>query len=437
MKPSLQLNMKQTQSLSPKLQQAIRLLQLSASELDAEIKAALDTNPLLELDVDTDNVSSGTGKSEFNEEFGSSNDPNLHDYLYWQLNLTPLSDRDHIIALNLIDSIDETGYLGATVDEILLGIKNNHPLAFAELDKSEVLAVLHRIQQFDPPGIGAQNLAECMLLQLEYVDIAHELRALCKVIINEHLALLARKELAQIKKLMQIDNATLNAIIAQIKLLHPKPGLIISPSTAEFIIPDVVAEKINQRWQVSLNPNLTQHLRINANYAQIMRSATNAQTSSALRKQYLEAQWLLDSIKNRNLTLLNVTAYIVQFQNDFMEYGETRMRPLILQAVAQDLGLSESTISRITTRKYLHTPRGTYELKFFFSNKIQGDLGECSSTAVKAIIKELINAENPAQPLSDQAIRDLIMQQGINIARRTVTKYREALGISASNLRGA
>lgn len=437
MKPILQMTIKQSLSLSPKLQQAIRLLQLSASELDSEIKAALDNNPLLEIVENWDEqIATPSTECSYDAHTAYNNTPSLHDYLHWQLNLTHLSDRDHVIAITIIDSINEDGYLDCNLEEILQGIKHNYP-EFYELDLAEVLAVLHRIQQFDPAGIGARDLIECMILQVQALEILPQLRTLCMVLIKSHLELLANKDFTNLKKLLQINDQELTQVIDQIKRLHPKPGMIIAPDTTEYILPDVLVEKHNNIWQISLNSNLTQQLRINSNYTRLMRHATNEFQSAALRKQYAEAQWLLDSIKNRNVTLLKVAGYIVRYQNAFLEHGEARMRPLTLQVIAQDLGLSESTISRITSRKYMHTPRGTYELKFFFSSQVAGAMGEnCSSIAVKAIIKQLISQETRDQPLSDQDLANLIAQRGINIARRTVAKYREALGIQSSNQRG-
>lgn len=439
MKSSLGLQLKQALSLSPKLQQAIRLLQLSANELEAEIKAALDTNPLLEIDHQFEDSHWSAAYQERQDLHNFiSEEPNLQDYLLWQLNLTPFSDRDHIIAITIIDAINDDGYLSLAIEDIWLGIRSNYPDQFNELELSEVMAVLHRIQQFDPAGIGAGDLAECMLLQLNALEISPELQALCKTLIKDHLELIARKEYAQIKRIMQVCDKDLHNAITQIKHLNPRPGSIITATNIEYITPDISVEKNGSLWQVNLHAHISQSLRINTNYAALMSNANNEFASASLRKQHAEAQWLLESIKNRNLTLLKVATYIVQYQNEFLEKGEAFMRPLTLQVIARDLELSESTISRITTRKYLLTPRGTYELKYFFSSRISADGGEtCSSTAVKAIIKQLISEEEHEHPLSDQEITNIIEQRGINIARRTVTKYREALGIQSSNLRGA
>lgn len=437
MKPELHLNLKQNLSLSPKLQQAIRLLQLSTYELDAEIQTALDTNPLLEINYDEECATEYKNQPNFEVSSDLQHAPDLHDYLLWQLNLSPFSEHDYIIALTLIDSINEDGYLITDLEDIRCTLSAQYPTIFNELNHVAIQSVLDRVQQFDPLGVGARNISECMLLQIHALKIDAKLLNQCKLLINNYLDLLGKKHFAQLKEQMRINDTDLAAIIKQIKNLHPKPGLIFAAQNTEYLIPDVLAAKQNNLWNVSLNPTALPKLRINANYAQIMRHAQNAQDIMLLRKQYNEAQWLIDSIKNRNLTLLKVAQHIVQFQQDFLQHGEEKMRPLILQEVALALNLSESTISRITNKKYLHTPRGTYELKYFFSSNVITNAGElCSATAAKAIIKQLIAAEDSAQPLSDQEVTNLMAERGIIIARRTVAKYRESLGIQASNQRG-
>lgn len=435
----MQLTMKQSISFRPKLQQAVKLLQLSAQELDAEVQAALETNPLLEIndDLHDNTFEFSDADTTYDATINLHHTPDLQEYLLWQLNLTPLNQHDHVIAVNLLDSINEDGYLCADLNEILQSLKAQHAAMFAQSTLADLEAVLGKIQQFDPAGVGARTLSECMLLQLQTLQLDKKSGELCKKLILEHLNLLAKKDYLALKRHLLVNDNELSTIIQQIKRLNPRPGLIFAPNKTEYIIPDVIAEKIHGIWNITLNQSNMSKLRINANYVQLMRQAKNAHDSSALRKQFNEARWLIDSIQARNMTLLKVTNFIVQHQADFLEHGEEKMRPLKLQEISVALGLSESTISRITTKKYLHTPRGTFELKFFFSgnfaaNNIQG----CSAVAIKAIIKQIIREEPAQHRYSDQELTDLIAKRGIIIARRTVTKYRESLGIRASHQRG-
>lgn len=442
MKPSLQLTIKQTTNLSPKLRQAIELLQLSTSELDLEIKNALDSNPLLEINYEThddtqvdiiwEQIENNSLKGDYtNDQLVTiSAEPGLQDYLTWQLNLTPFTDRDRIIAITLIDSVNDDGYLCSTLNDIWHSLQNNYHNEFHELDINEISTVLHRLQQFDPLGIGARNLAECLLIQLKAAQIDKNLLAQCENLITNHIELLANKDLVTIKKLMNLNDNELQTVLLCIQNLNPKPGTIISQTKTEYTIPDVIARVVNNRWSVALNKDLHINLHINNNYT--------TSNNPYIRTQYNEAQWLLNSIKIRNITLLKVAGYIVQYQQKFLEHGDEMMRPLILQIVAQDLNLSESTISRITTKKYIYTPRGTFELKYFFSNNIaKSSSKDYSAIAIKAIIKELIKKENNNHPLSDQEITKIMAERGIVLARRTVAKYREALGFKSSNQRGA
>lgn len=441
MKPSLQLTTKQTLNLSPRLQQAVKLLQLSAYELDLEIKAALDSNPLLEVDEEApddtqvdiiwDQIESSQQKNDSSHEhlISISAEPALRDYLSWQLNLTQFTDRERVIAMTLIDSINDDGYLCTTLNDISRSLQDNYHEEFHALDLSEIATVLQRIQQFDPPGVAARDLSECLLIQLKSAQIDNKLMKNCEILITKHLELLAKKDFISIKKLISCNDQELEAVLACIQGLNPKPGSLIGQANTEYIVPDVIAQLINNRWSVALNKELHVNLRVNHNYIE--------SDNPYIRKQYNEAQWLLNSIKIRNITLLKVAGYIVQYQHKFFEYGESMMRPLILQVVANDLNLSESTISRITTKKYIYTPRGIFELKYFFSNNItRSPNKDYSAIAIKAIIKELISEENSKSPLSDQEITEIISARGIVLARRTVTKYREALGLRSSNQRG-
>lgn len=399
MKQVLGLQQKQQLKMTPKLQQAIKLLHLSASELEEEIKEELLKNPVL--------VRSDYPKppAEYTLDNIPEDDANLTDYLYWQMRLTPFSEIDQMIAINIIDGIDENGYLQTSINDICSCVSN--------VSIEDVTAVLHRIQQFDPVGVGSRNLQECLLLQTE--------DQLCIEIIENHIELLAQKKYSQIKKLMSIDSAQIEAAIAKITSLKPRPGnIILGNKKSEYVIPDVLVTKVSNKWIVSLNPDVNTILRINESYAK------------HLQQQHQDAKWLINSLQTRNETLLKVTNWIVKYQNDFLEEGAEFMRPLKLQSISAQLDLNESTISRITTNKFLHTPRGTFELKYFFSSQVSD---VCSSTAIKAIINKLISEEPANKPYSDEELRKLMTERNIRIARRTITKYRESLGILASTLR--
>ncbi len=440
MKLGLRQTTKQCLQLGYKMQQAIRLLQLSSAELDAEIKIALADNAMLELTEEYTAAEQINAAATMVGDWdnGTIQDPSLHDHLYWQINLTPFTNRDKTIAICIVDSINDAGYLSTSIEDLHNSLRQNYPEHFNDLEIAEVIAVLHRVQQFDPLGVGARDLQECLLIQLAALDTDSSLLNACKQLVTNHLELLGKKDYAQIIKLMQIDPKCF-AVIQKILLqLNPKPGTRIATNNVEFLIPDVIAQKVADHWLVKLNKNSIPNLRLNANYSSLKRSLVSERDAKFLHDQLNEAKWFIQSIQTRNNTLLKVASYIVRYQKDFLETGATQMRPLTLQQIANDLHLSESTISRITTRKYLHTPCGIYELKFFFSSHVVNMHGKhCSSTAVKAIIKRIIDQEAGKRRLSDQKIARIMANDGIIIARRTVTKYRESLGIQPSNQRGA
>lgn len=387
------------QKLSPKMQQAIKLLQLSALELEDEIEQLLDTNPVLER------VEQKRQINDYPLESIAAPAATLRDYLYWQMNLTPFSALDQQIALNIIDGIDEDGYLTVTLSDI----KNSLPDASTE----EITAVLHRIQQFDPCGVASRDLQECLMLQNK--------DPLCAEIISKHMDLLAKHQYRQIKKCMGLTDQQLENVINNIMQLHPRPGSkFCNVEKCEYIIPDIIVRNINDKLQVKLNPELQVKLKINDGYAQHMQN------------QFQEAKWLLNSLQIRDATLLAVSKWIVKYQTNFFASGEKQMLPLKMSDIARDLGLHESTISRICSNKYMHTPRGTLGLKYFFSTEVNTD---CSAIAIKAIIKELITNEQANKPYSDEEIRHQMAAQGIKIARRTISKYREAMGIQTSSQR--
>ena len=484
--------------MTPQLQQAIKLLQLSTLDLQQEIQEALESNPMLEvsegqdenpntqdpdlpgeapqnseypdadapqsaestpvemekndnlpddLPVDTgwDDVyqsapvgpTSGGGDSDNNEnllETRNAAGETLYDQLLWQLELTPFTDIDRTIAVSIIEAIDENGYLGLALEEIAETVQlNNHEY---DLELDEVVAVLHRIQQFEPPGVGAQNLQDCLLIQLRQLPEDTKWREEAILIIAEHIELLGNRDFNQLIRRSKLKEEKLKEVLRLIKTLSPQPGQAISTSHAEYVVPDVIVTKKNERWRVELNPAVAPRIRINSGYASLVRRADNSTDNSFLRDNLQEARWFIKSLQSRNETLLKVSTRIVEHQQGFFEYGEEAMKPLVLHEIAESVEMHESTISRVTSNKYMHTPRGVFELKYFFSSHVSTESGgECSSTAIRAIIKKLIAAENPKKPLSDNKITGILKEQKINVARRTIAKYREALSIPPSNER--
>lgn len=456
MKPSLQLNIGQSLTLTPQLQQAIRMLQLSTIDLQQEIQQAVEGNPMLEATpreekvpetkttseeypdfqwsqlYNTSNKSSNFNDSEFNFENQTTTTKNLRDHLLWQLELTPVSEIDHNIAMTIIDAINDDGFLTQTIEELYNSLKNPN----YALDLDEVEMVRHRILRFDPVGCGAVNLAETLLIQLEQLPKGHPDTELAKRLLQNDLTLLAQHNYKLLMKNYHVDDLTLDRALQIIQRLNPKPGSIIEQNNTEYIIPDLIVKKKSEGWVVSLNQACLPRLSINKFYSSMIQRANNSTDNQFLKNNLQEARWFLKSIQSRQETLLKVGRCIVDYQAEFFEFGDEAMKPLILNDVAQALDMHESTISRVTTQKFIHTPRGVFELKYFFSSHVGTDKGgECSSTAIRALIKKLIAAENRKKPLSDNKIALLIGEQGIQIARRTVAKYREALGILSSSER--
>ncbi|QIR13508.1 RNA polymerase factor sigma-54 [Shewanella aestuarii] len=490
MKASLQLKMGQHLTMTPQLQQAIRLLQLSSLELQQEIQQALDSNPLLEMEDefsplntekskdqsdtdfnevsvsaverDTSNVDTAESltKEQLPDELpmdtswdevytaspmsgsGSGNLPSddmpfqgetsegLYEHLEWQKNLTPFSETDLAIATAIIDAIDDTGYLTQSTEDILEAMGDEN----IELD--EVEAVLKRIQHFDPIGVASRDLRECLLIQLmQYApDTPHIENA--KLLIKDYLDLIAGRDFRTLMRKTKLKEDDLREAIELIQSLNPRPGAMISPPDDDYVIPDVSVTKKNGRWVVELNPDNMPKISINQHYASMARSTKNQADSQFIRGHLQEAKWFIKSLESRNDTLLKVANCIVQFQQGFFEYGEEAMKPMVLNDIAEAVEMHESTISRVTTQKYMHTPRGLFELKYFFSSHVStDDGGECSSTAIRAFIKKLVAAENQKKPLSDSKMAELLAEQGINVARRTIAKYREAMMIPPSNQR--
>ena len=471
MKQSLQLKMGQSLALTPQLQQAIKLLQLSTLDLQQAIEETLESNPLLEREEDGDSheetqssqsdvdfttpvaepnsadelpvdtrwedlmPSSAPPPSSPDGEMGQFADRDaepetLHDQLHWQLNLTRFSDTDHMIATAFIDAVDANGRLTQTPEEILDALQD------PEIEVDEVLAVLHRLQHFEPTGIFASDLRECLLLQLRQMDEEVPHRNTAGAIANRHLESIATADPRQLSRRLRTTPEDVIGALNLIRSLDPTPGASVGESTTEYIIPDVFVLRKDGHWRVELNPDIAPKLRINALYSELVGQTGSASDKSYVRENLQEAKFFMTSLHNRNETLLKVASKIVEHQREFLELGEEAMKPLILADIAQQIGMHESTVSRATTRKYMHTPRGIYELKFFFSSHVATiEGGERSSTAIKALIKKLVQGENTKKPLSDNKLGVLLEEQGIIVARRTVAKYREQLNIPPSNER--
>lgn len=454
--------------MTPQLQQAIRLLQLSTFELQSEIQEALESNPLLELEEPTpesepenrvretetangaDSIDQPEGEwmdvrnalpvtpnapDMPDREIPESATDNLHDYLLWQLRLTHVSDFDFAIANALIDAIDDDGYLTDTLENIHRTLVED-PDDEIEVERSEVEAVLHHLQALDPAGVCARNLRECLLIQLRNLSSNTAWRDEALVIVDEHLDLLARRELVKLKQKTRLSDEDLQEAVDLIRSLNPRPGGQIGSAETQYVIPDIYVTRQNGSWVVSLNPESAPKLRINPYYAGLAKDLSDREQVSYLRGQLQEARWLLKSLQTRNETLLKVGQCIVEHQQSFLEHGEESMKPLVLREVAEQVEMHESTISRVTTRKYMHTPRGIFEFKYFFSSHLgTTDGGERSSTAIRAMIQKIVADEEPGKPLSDNKISKILLDRGINVARRTVAKYREAMSILPSSER--
>ncbi|CZG38451.1 TPA: RNA polymerase factor sigma-54 [Legionella pneumophila subsp. pneumophila] len=459
MKPTLQIGIGQHLTLTPQLQQAIRLLQLSTFDLQQEIQLVVESNPLLEAtpveEKEDAQINTNQNQDEYSDfqwsqlynnlnkrnnfEENDYNFDNLHctttnlqDHLNWQLDLTPMSDIDRVIATTIIDAINDDGFLTIPVSEIHASLNSDD----FPLDIEEIEAVRHRLQLFDPVGCASVNLAETLVLQLEQLPLEPKLLATAKKVILEDIELLGQHNYRQLMKNHQISEKTIHEILQVIHKLNPKPGNLIHQDNIEYVIPDLTVKKIDNQWKVFLNQDILPRLSINSQYAALIQRANNSLDNQFLKHNLQEARWFLKSIQSRQETLLKVATCIMEYQHGFLEFGEEAMKPLILNDVASALDMHESTVSRVTTQKFINTPRGVFELKYFFSSHVNTDSGgECSSTAIRAVIKKLISTENRKKPLSDSKIAQLIGEQGIKVARRTVAKYREAMGIPPSNER--
>lgn len=475
MKHSLQLRLSQHLTLTPQLQQSIRLLQLSTLELNQELERILQENPLLERedgagepnapvpadmasvnrehaataeatggDTETQGSESpelgafddapGPGYREDGEESDypqlAADTPTLRAHLLAQLSLMNVSERDGRLVALLIDSLDDDGYLTQSLDELLQMLPPE-----LETEAEELQIALRHLQNLEPMGVGARNLSECLALQIAALPPETPYRAEALEMAKHHLEVLAARDFAKLKKLLHCDDTMLRAVQKLITSLNPRPGRDFSSEETRYVIPDVIVKKVKGVWLASLNPDAMPRLRINRLYADILQRNRNAGTQQ-LATQLQEAKWLIKNVQQRFETILRVSQAIVDRQRNFFEHGEVAMRPLVLREIAEALELHESTVSRVTTQKFMHTPRGIFELKYFFGSHVTTETGgSASSTAIRALIKQLVAAENGRKPLSDGQISEILAQQGLVVARRTVAKYRESLQILPVNLR--
>jgi RNA polymerase sigma-54 factor len=478
MKQSLQLRIGQHLTMTPQLQQAIRLLQLSTLELQQEIQTVLDGNMMLEvpdeearpnqeeseknstpsdektsegsqdtlpdeLAVDTswDEIYDLTPTPGINQSTDSTPpDPGsinsakqtLHDHLVWQMELTNFSDIDRVIATAIIDSIDDNGYLNSTPELIYQHLSQH----VDDLDLDEIIAVLHKVQSFDPLGVGAVDLQDCLLIQLKQLPDDTPFLSLAIELVNECMPALGAQDSTKLKRQLGIDDDTLGDVISLIQQLNPRPGSGVEETNTEYVTPDVYVAKVKGTWQVSINGEIATNIRINPYYQTLIKHGDKSADTQTMKNHLQEARWFLKSLQSRNETLMLVSQEIVNRQHEFLEHGAIAMKPMVLRDIAETVEMHESTISRVTTNKYMHTPNGIFELKHFFSSHVSTDSGgECSATAIRAFIKELVNNENPKKPLSDNKIAIILGDKGINVARRTIAKYRESISIPPSSQR--
>lgn len=488
MKTSLQLKTSQHLALTPQLQQSIRLLQLSTQELQQEIDLVMESNPLIERDDDqldgsvrlladgainpateheskenhleaNDHIASSEATttetqsssdteidwSQMKNDYPSrvnttSDDDNahqqieapqlsLHDHLLEQMRLNFYTQKEKALLTILIDAVNENGYLSESIDEIIQWLPDE-----IAITKEEVSACLSTLQSFDPPGIGARNIAECLTIQIKQLEgIPFITRRNALHIVEDHLDTFAKRDFKKLKKQLSCDDEDLREACDVIKLCHPHPGAPFSTNLADTIIPDIIIKRINNAWQPALNPHVVPRLHLNAAYANLLKGN---RSNTSLSGQLQEAKWFIKNVQQRFQTILRVSDAIVERQKNFFTHGPIAMRPLVLREIADTLGLHESTISRVTNQKYMLTPHGMYELKFFFGSHVSTEAGgEASSTTIRELIKQLIGAENPQKPLSDSKIAAMLNEQGMVVARRTVAKYRESMRIQPVSLR--
>jgi RNA polymerase sigma-54 factor len=487
MKQSLQLRVSQHLALTPQLQQSIRLLQLSTLELHQELEQILADNPMLERSDDpldnavrllADGAVSPTPSSDFassdatpqstdsdmpldasagsdeasvgsdtewsfDDVARTSKEPEddegrpqleahevtLREHLLEQARVSVHNLRDRALVELIVDALDDNGYLEESLEEIHARLPTE-----LDIDPDELTIALKLVQSFDPPGVGARCAAECLSLQIKRLaKIPLVTRRMALTIVENHLTMFAQRDFNKLRKALDCDDEDLREAQAVIRLCNPHPGASFASDASDFVVPDVIVKRGKHGWQVSLNHEVMPRLRINTMYANILKQNKG---EASLGTQLQEAKWLIKNMRQRFDTILRVAQAIVERQRNFFSHGEVAMRPLVLREIADTLGLHESTISRVTTQKYMLTPHGMFELKYFFGSHVATEAGgEASSTAIRALIKQLIGAEDPKTPFSDSKIADMLAEQGMVVARRTVAKYREALKIPPVNLR--
>ena len=495
MKQTLALKLGQQLKMTPQMQQAIKLLQLSALDLQEEIQTTLESNPMLEIsedlpvneadptqheqiqariderasqaapDANTDadthtqleapiredlpndtdweavyptNLASSAPDPDYDPLANQTADQTLFDHLSWQLNLTPLSSSDRLIAEAIIEAIDPDGMLTVTTQDIYEALASDTRLLASResFDHEDVLEILEEVQQLDPIGVGARDLTECLLLQLEQCAASTPWVNEAIMLVADYMDLLGSKDYNTLKRQTRLSEDALVEAMNLIRSMNPRPGTAIEEAATDYIVPDVVVRKFEGQWVVELNSDSTPQIRINADYEALAKEVTRAEDRDYFREHLQDARWFIKSLQTRNDTLLRAAAKIVEVQRGFLDYGPEAMKPLILADIATAIDLHESTISRVTSRKYMATPRGVFELKYFFSSHVGTDTGgEVSSTAIRALIQKLTAEEDPRKPLSDNKIAAILKDQNINVARRTVAKYRESLSIPSSSER--
>ena len=477
LKPSLQLRIGQQLTMTPQLQQAIRLLQLPSLDLQAHVREALESNVMLEAEEDLEEApealraeatgpeepyaaidnppsasdtreepeveiaddgwgeqtsgpaeTSWSGDDDRSSDFSDQHGQTLQEQLVEQLELARLSPLDLAIARLIADAINDDGYLTDSLEDIRESLKPEIDATLADVERA-----LAAVQSLEPAGVGARNLGECIALQLRQLDPATPARDIAVRVAREHLDLVAGQQLALLRRHLRCSEADLEMALALVRSCHPRPGAAVNPAQAEYIVPDVFVRRTEHGWVVEINPATVPRVRVNQSYASLV---SRAPDHAMLRSQLQEARWLMRSLEIRNETLVKVARCIVQRQTGFFEYGEEAMEPLILKDVAEAVEMHESTISRVTTAKYMHTPRGVFEFRYFFSSHVAAADGtEMSSTAIRAKIRKLIAQENSDNPWSDSKLAEILSQEGIPVARRTVAKYREGMQIAPSNER--
>jgi len=469
LKASLQLRLGQSLTMTPQLQQAIRLLQLPTIELQAHIREALESNVMLEQDEEAEAAAFqplattemggeasapepeasveviddgwndqsvgpaenpwSPGDDDRQQDIADAGGQSLREHLLWQLELPKLTARERAIGRAIIDAINDDGYLRDPLEEVAATLR-------PEIDASieEITDVLAIVQSLDPSGVGARTVSECLTLQLNQLDPATPGLDTARLLALNHLELVANRELAALRRELQASDAELEQALALVRACHPRPGSVVNTAAAEYVVPDVFVRRTARGWSVEINAATLPRVRVNQSYAHLIgRGADHA----TMRTQLQEARWLLKSLEIRNDTLIKVARSIVARQSAFLEQGEEHMQPMILRDIAEAIEMHESTVSRITSGKYMHTPRGVFELRYFFSSQVESASGGTgtSSTAIRAKIKKLIRDEDPANPMSDSRIAELLSGAGIPVARRTVAKYRESMGLAPSNER--